>query len=371
MRIWHKVVRALGSVLVGSDPRLRRLLGYWAATCVFYLVCMGFLWLLVDAGVADRARARPLSILGAAGVMLFYVLVRASTALGIKAWQLAFLQALFAVACNVATYETVGQVRGASLMIVLVVFVFCSFALRPRQTMALCALTLATVGATLLWSSVGDPQRYPPIVEAMHFGLMAVSLVAVALLMGEMSKLRDRLRQQKEELLGALATIRKLATIDELTALANRRHMNEVLHDHERRAGTAARAVCIALLDIDHFKHVNDHYGHAAGDTVLRAFADAARSALRTRDVLARWGGEEFLLMLPDTDAQEALVVLRRVAEQVGAISVPALGAELRVTFSGGVAARVGGEPFTDTITRADKAMYAAKSQGRNRVVQA
>jgi diguanylate cyclase (GGDEF)-like protein len=129
--------------------------------------------------------------------------------------------------------------------------------------------------------------------------------------------------------------------------------------------------VCIALIDIDHFKRVNDSHGHAVGDAVLRAFADAARTALRARDVLARWGGEEFLLMLPDTEPAEAMQVLRRVAEQVAAVRVSAPGAELRVTFSGGVAARVGDEPFTDTITRADRAMYEAKSQGRDRIVQA
>lgn len=284
MQVWSKLQR----VFIGGDPRLGRLLGYWAATCVFYLVCLGILWLLVVAGVAEPAPARALGMLGASGVALFYVLVRASGALRIAAWQLAFGQALFAVACIACAYAAIGQVRGAALMIVLVVVVFCSFSLRPRQTMTLCALTLLIIGATMFTMSWHDRPRYPPLAEATHFGLLAISLLAVALLMGEMSKLRARLRQQKEELLGALATIRKLATIDELTSLANRRHMNEVLNDHERRADVPSQAVCIALLDIDHFKRVNDHHGHAVGDAVLRAFADAARSALRTRDVLAR-----------------------------------------------------------------------------------
>jgi diguanylate cyclase (GGDEF)-like protein len=363
---WQAARRAL----VGSDPRLTRLLGYWAATAALYGICIVILWLLVNAGVAGAAAARALAIFGAVGVALFYVLVRASTALGIAAWQLAFGQALFAVVCHALAYATIGPARGASLMILLVAVVFCSFSLRRRQTMVLCTLTMMIIGATMATMSWRDPARYPPLVEAIHFGLVAASLLAVALLMGEMSKLRARLRRQKEELLAALATIRKLATIDELTALSNRRHMNEVLHACERRAGASAEAVCIVLIDIDHFKRVNDSHGHAVGDAVLRAFADAARTALRARDVLARWGGEEFLLMLPDTEPAEAMQVLRRVAEQVAAVRVAVPGAELRVTFSGGVAARVGDEPFTDTITRADRAMYEAKSEGRDRIVQ-
>ena len=98
-----------------------------------------------------------------------------------------------------------------------------------------------------------------------------------------------------------METIRTLATMDELTSLANRRHMNEVLGAEERRKGMPSRRVCIALLDIDFFKNINDRYGHAGGDAVLRTFAAAARAELRANDVLARWGGEEFLLLLPDT----------------------------------------------------------------------
>ncbi|MES2150159.1 MAG: diguanylate cyclase [Pseudomonadota bacterium] len=365
MQLWHKLAR----VVISDDPRLHRLLGYWTATGVLYLICIGVLWMQIDGGTAIRAAGLALTWFAFGGLAVFYVLLRASARLRIKPWKLSFAQALFAALCNALAYAATGPMRGAALIVLPMVVVFCTFSLRPRQSLLLSALALLGVGATMVWMNLHEPLLYPARIEAMHFALVTVSLLAVTVLTGEMSKLRTRLKEQKEELLAALATIRKLATIDELTSLANRRHMNEVLQAQERRDGTDGQPFCIALLDIDFFKSVNDRLGHAAGDTVLRTFAAAARTELRGADVLARWGGEEFLLMLPDTGLEEAMAVLKRMAERVGEMCVPELEIALRITFSAGIVAHCASEPFADTITRADKAMYVAKSTGRDRIV--
>jgi diguanylate cyclase (GGDEF)-like protein len=261
-----------------------------------------------------------------------------------------------------------------------VVVVFCTFALRPRQTLALAGFGLVGMGATMWWLQAHDPVRYPPEVEGVTFAIMAACSLAVTFLTGEMSKLRARLKAQKEELLKAVDTIRTLATVDELTALANRRHMNEVLALEERRRGQGSalpdRSTCIALIDIDFFKQINDRHGHAAGDEVLRRFAAAARAELRAGDVLARWGGEEFLLMLPDTGEPEALMVVERIRARVAGLRIAdADGADMldgrRISFSAGLTARRGAEALADTVNRADKALYQAKSTGRDRVVTA
>jgi diguanylate cyclase (GGDEF)-like protein len=359
----------LARLVIGTDPRLRRMLRYWAATGVFYTVCMILMFVQIDNGTADREAGTFLIWFGMSSVLGCYLLIRASKALRILPWQLAVLQALIALGCNVAAYSLSGPIRGASLMLLLVVIVFCTFSLRPRETLALCAMAICALGGTMAWMVIHDPLRYPLEVEAVHFGLATSSLLAVAVLTGEMSKLRARLKQQKEGLLAAVATIRTLATIDELTSLANRRHMNEVLGAEERREAARRQPVCIALLDIDFFKSVNDRYGHAGGDAVLRTFAETVRAELRAGDVLARWGGEEFLLMLPDTGLSAATLVLRRMAERVGAMRIPELDRELTITFSAGLAERSGGEPFADTISRADRARYIAKSSGRNQVI--
>jgi diguanylate cyclase (GGDEF)-like protein len=125
----------------------------------------------------------------------------------------------------------------------------------------------------------------------------------------------------------------------------------------------------VAVLDIDWFKRVNDSHGHAAGDQVLRGFAQQALTAVRSTDVLARWGGEEFLLMLPDTELPAARQVLARMQAQVSALRLSVGATSLQVTFSAGLTVSRPGEPIAGAIARADQAMYAAKAAGRDRIV--
>jgi diguanylate cyclase (GGDEF)-like protein len=365
------MLHRLADLLFSPDPRLRRLLGYWAASGLFYLVSIVVLQLQVRAGSASPHGAYILSWFGVAGVLFFFALVRVSFALRIAPWQLAVMQALFAIVCILGAYVVTGPIRGATLMVLLVVMMFCTFSLRPRATLGLCAAAIAVFGPTMYWLAVTDPQHFPAHVERMHFSIMSCSLIAVTLLTGEMSRLRAGMKRQKQELLTALGQIRTLATVDELTSLANRRHMNEVLLEQERRQVATDQPMCIALIDIDFFKSVNDRFGHDCGDSVLRTFAATARAELRAADVLARWGGEEFLLMLPQTDVTVAQLVLKRIADRVRAIRIDGVDMQRDVTFSAGLVQRGDGEPVADTITRADKAMYLAKESGRDKVVAA
>lgn len=345
------------------------MLQYWAATCVLYVVCIVLLQLQVKEGLSDAGAAHGLMAFGACGALAFYLLIRANARLKLAPDQLAVSQAVFSLGCAIWAYAISGPLRAAMLTMTVVIIVFCMFALRPRQTLMLSATAILGMGATMWWMQALDPLRFPPMTEAVTFGYLAGALMSTALLSGEMSKLRARLKNQKQELSEALATIRVLATIDELTSLVNRRHMNGVLEAEERRQGFAENT-CIALLDIDFFKQVNDRHGHATGDAVLRCFSAAARASLRANDVLARWGGEEFLLLLPDAGPEDARAVLERMAERVQAMTVPGLAGD-RISFSAGLAARRAGEPSAEVISRADGALYRAKQTGRNRIVLA
>ena len=360
-------------LLCGADPKLRRTLQYWAATCVLYVACIGLLLLQVSEGMAEPAAADKLITFGGCGALVFYVLIRVSGCLRLAPDQLAVSQAVFSLACSMAAYAISGPLRGAMLIMTVVVIVFCMFAARPRQTLLLTIAALAGMGATMYWMQASDPQRYPPMTELITFGYLAGALLSTAVLSGEMSKLRARLKRQRHELSEALDTIRVLATVDELTSLVNRRRMHEVLEAEERRqcdGSQGGKGACIALLDIDFFKQVNDRYGHATGDAVLRSFSSTARACLRGGDVLARWGGEEFLLLLPDAAPEEARVVLERMAERIHGMQVAGLP-DRRISFSAGLATRRTGEPFADAIHLADKALYQAKEAGRGRIVLA
>jgi len=358
----------LARLLFGADPKLHRMLQYWAATAILYT----FFLILFYGGLFEATphALNGLALYTAGGIFAFYLLVRGNRALGLAPTTLAVGQGIFAITCNMWAYSITGPLRGATLMGLMVVVVFCTFALRPRQTMTLAFAGLIGMGGTMWWHQAHDPLHYPPVVEGLTFAIMAACSLAVTFLTGEMTKLRTRLTSQREELASALDTIRILATVDELTSLANRRHMNAVLADEERRQ-PASGASCVALLDIDFFKQINDRLGHPAGDLVLRGFAQAASAELRSGDVLARWGGEEFLLLLPDTALHEAHAVLARMRARVAALSLPEVALERHVTFSAGLSARRGNEAFADTINRADKALYQAKSSGRDRVAEA
>ena len=355
--------------LASGDTKIRRQIGYWVSTFVLYTLCVGLLWFEVWSGNAPAQPAIWLTVGSYGGVTLFYLLIRASDRLRVSPSQLATYQGCFAIVCIVASYAIVGSMRGATLMLLVVVLVFCAFTLEPEKSHMMSLFAILLLGMTMTAMVLSDPQRFRPGRELANFLLAASMLVVVAYLTGELSRLRTRLKAQKQELSEALSRIQTLATRDELTSLANRRHMSEILEKEERRHNTEGRPVCIALIDIDLFKQINDTYGHAAGDDVLRTFARHAQTALRVTDVLARWGGEEFLLLLPDTDLQAARLVLERLKQEIASEDFSAIVPGRRVSFSCGLIALLAGESISEGIIRADHAMYGAKSAGRDCIV--
>ncbi|HEY6760116.1 MAG TPA: diguanylate cyclase [Baekduia sp.] len=179
-----------------------------------------------------------------------------------------------------------------------------------------------------------------------------------------------RLRALHEELARRNAELEQLARTDVLTGLANRRHADDVLRSTIASARRHRRSLCVVLVDVDNFKAVNDHHGHAAGDAVLREIAVRLTAGLREEDVAARWGGEEFLLLLPDSP--DATVVCERLRESIAERPVNVHGLlELAVSASFGWAPWTGEETGEALIGRADVALYAAKAGGRDRVVAA
>ncbi|OOC49213.1 PAS domain S-box protein [Thioalkalivibrio versutus] len=162
------------------------------------------------------------------------------------------------------------------------------------------------------------------------------------------------------------AALEYQAFYDTLTDAANRGHFEALLEQEARRAERYADPCSLVMLDLDHFKRINDTHGHDIGDEVLRRVVATAGERLRQSDVLGRWGGEEFMVMLPSTRAEDACRLAEDLRRQVAALDLPRVG---QVTISLGVAECRRGEAIKDWIKRADDAMYRAKHSGRNRVV--
>jgi diguanylate cyclase len=180
-----------------------------------------------------------------------------------------------------------------------------------------------------------------------------------------------RAEEKIEELRREMEQLRELVHTDPLTGALNRSGFDQAFGREAARADRNGSAFCLCLLDLDDFKKINDTCGHQAGDHVLQHLVSVARQALRPHDVIARVGGEEFAILLPDTTIEAAASAIHRLQRNLSANRFRHAGRELPVTFSAGVTPRAPHETQYAVISRADEALYEAKHSGKNRVVQA
>ncbi|MGM0823397.1 MAG: diguanylate cyclase [Pseudomonadota bacterium] len=200
------------------------------------------------------------------------------------------------------------------------------------------------------------------VMERLAFGI-ALLIFVILLLVGCLMLVLMRLHHQHKKVL-------RLSLMDELTGLGNRRYMlnfTEHLFEQSQRSG---HPLSMALLDLDHFKRVNDDFGHPAGDQVLKVVAGALLDEVRKADVVARMGGEEFCVLMPETDTEGALDVIERIRQRVESLSHQAFGVPVNVTVSLGLATAMDDDASFDQLySRADRALYQAKFKGRNCVI--
>ena len=187
-----------------------------------------------------------------------------------------------------------------------------------------------------------------------------------------LSEKLEHSRFQIMRLRSSLTKAEEISNRDGLTALSNRRFFDNALAEEVARARDVGDELCIALADIDHFKGINDKFGHVAGDMVLKLFAELLMMSIKSEDIAARFGGEEFAILFPDTPLEEASATVNQIRKQLEgkrwmvAASGERIGA---VTASFGVARFDGAESAEDLLRRADAKLYEAKESGRNRVL--
>jgi len=188
----------------------------------------------------------------------------------------------------------------------------------------------------------------------------------------ELRRKTTQLEEANLKLEKANVLLEKLSITDDLTGLDNRRHFDELFGTETRRATRYYHPLSVIMLDIDHFKEVNDTHGHQAGDKVLKRLGDILGQYLRETDIVARYGGEEFVMVLPETTPEIAERIASRLRESIEAESFPlGDGAEIKITVSMGVVSRRGQLEADALVAAADEALYEAKRTGRNRVVMA
>jgi diguanylate cyclase (GGDEF)-like protein len=197
------------------------------------------------------------------------------------------------------------------------------------------------------------------IAQLLRYGNLAIPLLALALVSFHFRSASTSAERRMES----------MALTDPLTGLLNRRSMEQRLREAAHAFQRSARPFSVVMADVDHFKRINDEHGHAAGDRVLRAVAGLFAEQLRAHDSVARWGGEEFLLLLPETDGAMAGEVAERLRAIAEARLAAAAGLRQGVTLTFGVAVFDGAIRVAECLKKADEALYAGKEAGRNRVV--
>lgn len=280
-------------------------------------------------------------------------------------------QVLVALLWHTYLLSQLESARGTLLVMYVVILLFGVFQLQPRvfiRCAAVAFLGFVGVNAWEYW----DGRLHSLPLALMQVCVLFLVLVWLSLFASYVQSLRQRMRQRRfalqahqDTLRGMMRQLEDLVATDELTGLFNRRHFLR-LAEREQAVLQDGQQHGLALIDLDHFKRINDQHGHAAGDRVLQTFAAVARACLRDGDILARYGGEEFVLLLPNTDADQFTACCERLREAFAAAEPIGVVIE-QLSLSVGMTLLTAGDDLDDALHRADQALYRAKRSGRNR----
>lgn len=346
---------------VGSALR-RSYLGAGAAAIMALVLSLGAVLGLFDAEIAVEG-----SIVLAAIVAAFYALLR----LG---WSQRFADPSLAAAQLAAaflylaylTYRT-EDAPAALALLYAAAMLYGVLRLEPARLAWLAGLALVAHG-TALFMLIDAGHRIDLAAAWTQFGALALTLFGFAFAASAVSRLRERLAEARRAALDIAEEAKERASRDVLTGTYHRGHLLEVLEREASRAFRTGRALSVARVEIDRFRRVNDELGYAAGDAVLKRFAEVALRAIRDVDVFGRYGGKEFLLVMPDTDPAGAVIAGERLRAAVNRESFPALESAWRITCSIGLAQYRKGEKPARLLSRAEGSLNYAKAAGRDRV---
>lgn len=301
--------------------------------------------------------------------IVFYTLIRSGLNLRFRDPSLTLPQLITGLVLLAFMNYHAGPLRPLLAAIYPAVFLFGVFRLKTSQFLWLSFLAVASFALVGVLLMIQRPQELDLQMFILELIVLAGILPWCSVIGGQISKLRDRMQDTNRELQHALQTISELAVRDDLTQLFNRRYLMELLGRQQDLADRGHYRFCVCLIDLDHFKRINDHYGHLGGDTVLIEFSRLLSRNMRSIDYLARFGGEEFVLVLVDTNLNGAVEVAERVRSLVKELRFPGLDPNLVITASIGVTAYMPGERIDDVLARADEALYEAKTRGRDQIV--
>ncbi|NOJ45632.1 GGDEF domain-containing protein [Bradyrhizobium archetypum] len=364
-----RVTRLPPEVLKRRTGQRRQML---AVQGVSYLLITSVLLVYCYAGTVPIIIPSTYFLSGVGLVSVFVVLSEAHFNDRFEDHYLTIFQVAGHVALQLCFLLAAPQIGFAFLSVVFLIFGFGALRMTSRQ--AIISWTLTMIGLAPIFLFSGTPIGLPITtqterVAAMLSFVLTIGQCAFVGLYG--STMRKMLYDRSFELKAAYKRIEELAELDELTGASNRRSIMRMLEEEIARSRRGGSRCSIALIDLDWFKRINDAYGHPTGDEVLRTFSITMFANIRSIDRFGRYGGEEFLLVLPDMDVDQAMQALDRLRAIIADLDWSAFSPGMKVTMSAGVAALNPNETSDTFLARADSALYAAKAQGRNRITSA
>jgi diguanylate cyclase (GGDEF)-like protein len=303
------------------------------------------------------------------GMGTFYVLIRNGRTAHRQDPSLVFEQVLFGISAVVLTYSLSPDARPAAMQLLCLMLVFDMHRLSSAQMRMAASSAVVLIMLSLLLAWWRHPEALNARAELLNLLMAGVQLAALTMISRDVRTMRKRQLQQRVVLQNALEQLHEASQHDALTGLFNRHHMTQLLNHEIKRFARQGRSFSLAIIDIDHFKHINDQFGHTVGDEVLKAFATLSLAHLPPVDALARWGGEEFLLLLPEQGVVDAMSTVDGLRQRIANHDWSQIAPGLSVHFSAGVTDhRLIDEPDHHIVERADTALYQAKAHGRNQV---
>jgi diguanylate cyclase (GGDEF)-like protein len=354
----------------GSQRRaLRSRLRWIYATGASYGIDAAFLLLFASAGALPYAVGMAYAGAALLACALAWLAYRRGWNMRYRDPNLTEPLILFAIVMQLGVALAAPQVAFLFLANLFTVFSFGMLWLTLRNAVAV--WSMGVVGTGVVFYLAGDRFGAPTdsgfevLLAWLYFSMILARSLMVSVAANET---RARLAESRRQLADTLDQVQRLASRDELTRALNRRSLIAALEGERSRAERSGAPFCIAMIDLDHFKRVNDTFGHAAGDAVLRSFAKTVHDTMRMTDVFGRYGGEEFLLILVGTQPPAALEAVERIRAAIEGRDWRAIVPDAGVTMSAGIAGFIKGESVEQLLHRADLALYQAKKAGRNRI---
>lgn len=352
-----------------SHQALRMIRHMAAILALFAFTLVTFYFYHIGMFFVDKATFIYVTIFFWLGIFSITIALRSGINLKSSDPSLTIPQMLWATLYLLAISYLLNDWRGLILMPYFGMLSFGFFKLRFREFLTVSLFAILGYTLVLLYIFIYEPERMKVELELLQLLAFTGTILVMLYTGSAINRLRERTKQQYIALQEALELNKTLATTDELTGLYNRRYFMKKIAQQKALSERNDSDFVLCFCDLDHFKQINDTFGHHTGDIVLQKFSDILKSSIREIDYAARFGGEEFVCLLVNTDLENAIKVTERIRESLERYNFNDIAPSLQATVSIGVSNFKQFNTIQETLMSADNRMYRAKNKGRNKVI--